>query len=321
MLIGILGKKYHGKDTAADYIVKHYQFTKMAFATPLKNICKELFDFNEQQLYGDQKEEFDPYWQVTPRVTFQYIGTDLLREQMYKILPQVGNHIWVKSLENKLNKLPPHLDIVVSDVRFDNEAAMIKSRGGIIIKLKRKIESKDNHSSESHIDDIPYDYLIDNNSTFEYLYSCIDKILQPMILTKQIDNLYKLDMSFKKLHHVPSLIFNLTHLRHLHLHNNKISNIPKEIGNMVNLQSLHIYYNELTAIPKEIGKLTQLKVLNLSLNSINVVPEELCKLTNLHTLNLSYNKIKYLPYDMILLTKLKSYDYSHNPVVTDCTNT
>ena len=56
MIIGILGQKRNGKDTCADYLVEHYNFTKVSFADPIKQILKIMFDFNDEQLYGDKKE-------------------------------------------------------------------------------------------------------------------------------------------------------------------------------------------------------------------------------------------------------------------------
>ena len=41
MLIGITGKKFNGKDTVADYIVKEYGGNKVSLATPVKEICRK----------------------------------------------------------------------------------------------------------------------------------------------------------------------------------------------------------------------------------------------------------------------------------------
>ena len=62
MIIGLCGKKRVGKDTFADYLVDNYNFDKYAFANPLKEACRIMFCFNDEQLYGDQKEDFDSNW-------------------------------------------------------------------------------------------------------------------------------------------------------------------------------------------------------------------------------------------------------------------
>jgi hypothetical protein len=52
MIIGICGQAGSGKDTAADFFVKHAGFVKVAFADPMKRICQDVFDFTDEQLWG-----------------------------------------------------------------------------------------------------------------------------------------------------------------------------------------------------------------------------------------------------------------------------
>jgi hypothetical protein len=51
-IIGILGEAGSGKDTAAEILVRDHGFVKVALADPLKRICKEVFDFTDDQLWG-----------------------------------------------------------------------------------------------------------------------------------------------------------------------------------------------------------------------------------------------------------------------------
>ena len=76
-VIGIAGRKYNGKDTIGDYLVKNYGYKKIAYADPIKEICKEMFGFNNEQLYGSLKESNDGFWNVSPRKLMQFIGTEL----------------------------------------------------------------------------------------------------------------------------------------------------------------------------------------------------------------------------------------------------
>lgn len=54
MIIGITGQPPagSGKDTVADFLVEEYGFAKVAMADPMKRICKEVFDFSDEQLWG-----------------------------------------------------------------------------------------------------------------------------------------------------------------------------------------------------------------------------------------------------------------------------
>jgi hypothetical protein len=182
MIIGILGKKRNGKDTIADYLVKNYGFIKMAFADPIKEASRILFDFNDDQLYGDLKETIDPNWKVSPRTVLQYIGTEVFRKDIVKIMPHIGENFWTTCVQTKylnLLKKNPNIKIVVSDVRFQNEVDMILSLGGSVYKVERpSINTIDTHESEKQVDTIKnYTALIINGDTLDTLYRLVDSIV------------------------------------------------------------------------------------------------------------------------------------------------
>lgn len=179
VLIGLMGKKYSGKDTASDIIVSNYNFKKISFAEPLKKICMELFNFSQEQM-ETKKETIDERWNTTPRTVLQYIGTEVFRKDINKIIPHIENNFWVKSLE--YNYIGKYDNLVISDVRFQNEVDMIHKYGGIVIKLTRDNNNIDNHESESNIDYIiNYDYVVNNNSTLNDLTNSIMDILKNII--------------------------------------------------------------------------------------------------------------------------------------------
>jgi hypothetical protein len=51
-VVGLCGVAGSGKDTVADFLVKNHGFVKVAFADPLKRICKDVFNFTDEQLWG-----------------------------------------------------------------------------------------------------------------------------------------------------------------------------------------------------------------------------------------------------------------------------
>lgn len=176
MIIGILGKKRNGKDTCADYLVDKYNFEKIAIATPLKEIIKIMFDYDDDVLNTDLKEVVDEKWNVTPRKLLQYIGTDLIRKDLGKYINKSTNNIWIDLCITKINK--SNKNFVISDVRCQNEVDAIRNNGGIVIKIIRDTNLDDNHVSEIGVDNIDnYDYLIDNNFSYQQLYNNLDKIM------------------------------------------------------------------------------------------------------------------------------------------------
>ena len=178
MIIGILGNKNHGKDTISDYISNKYDFKKEAFAGPLKDICKILFGFNNNQLYGDSKDKVDKHWGFTPRDILQFVGTELFRNKMDEMIPGIGTNFWLKCMRRKCLQQ----NIVISDVRFQNEVDFIHELNGIIIKVQRdEIKTNDNHISEQEVEHISnYDFLIKNNSDKSILYSKVDEVIKQL---------------------------------------------------------------------------------------------------------------------------------------------
>ncbi len=175
-IIGFTGRKFNGKDTAAKQLIND-GYTPMSFAEPIKQVAKLLFGFSENQVNGNQKEEIDARWNTSPREVLQFIGTELFREQITRLLPDIGSEFWVKSLENRI---PKDTDIVITDVRFPNEVDMIHRLGGKIIRVKRNIQVNDSgtHISEKHIDKLVVDYDIENNGTIEQLHEKVNDIVR-----------------------------------------------------------------------------------------------------------------------------------------------
>lgn len=177
MLYGLTGIKRSGKDTSADYICEKYNFSKLSLADPLKEACRSLFNFTDDQLYGNSKDIVDDFWKIAPRTAFTYLGTDIFRNDVSKVIPHIGDNFWVKSLESKIiaNK---ESNIVVADLRFQNEIDMIKSHNGIVIRVTRPNIDILEHESEINNHKLEnIDYEVENNGSIEELYNKLDIII------------------------------------------------------------------------------------------------------------------------------------------------
>jgi hypothetical protein len=174
-LIGILGKKQSGKDTVASYLVKKYEFKKRAMADPLKLALKEWFYFSDDQLNGKSKEIVDERWGCSPRKAMQFIGTELVRNNMHKLLPDDHGDFWIKNFCLFYNSTREK--IVVPDIRFPNEIEMIKNLGGKIIGVDRKFWNEDRHLSENSVNLCDADFILCNSSSIEDLHVEVDKIM------------------------------------------------------------------------------------------------------------------------------------------------
>lgn len=182
-LFGFTGRKNSGKDTSSNHLENNHEFIILAFAPILKEMCGLAFGFNKEQLYGDLKEVPDPNWfNLTPRQVLQFVGTNLFRDHMAELNENFKNDFWILCVKKNIEKIlktNPNAKIVISDVRFPNEVAMVKELGGVVIRVTRPSlnYAVDTHISETLIDDLEVDYDILNDTTLDDLYVKIDDIL------------------------------------------------------------------------------------------------------------------------------------------------
>ena len=89
-LIGIVGNAGHGKDTVADYLVNNYNFKKLSFATPLKQVCAIVFGLTDKEMNHEKETPMARWFGLTPRKIFQFVGTDLFRNKLQYLDVQIG---------------------------------------------------------------------------------------------------------------------------------------------------------------------------------------------------------------------------------------
>jgi hypothetical protein len=183
MIVGLAGFKGSGKDTVAAYLVKQHGFERKAFADPMKQSIAAMFNipFTDIDKYKNDSEimvsieactndgDTWRYSSQTFRELLQRYGTEAHRDVF-------GKDFW---LEYTLpsNGYYAGRNIVVTDVRFSNEAKRVKDFGGSIWFINRitNRSSFDPHSSETL--DFGTDVTVPNSSTIEDLYARIEEAL------------------------------------------------------------------------------------------------------------------------------------------------
>jgi len=142
-IIGLTGKAGSGKDTFASFYKDAECF---AFAAPLKEAAKILFNLEHDQLHHpDKKDDVDTRWGKSPRYILQWLGTNVLRDQF-------DDKIFLKNMKQRIDNAKGSF-IIITDVRFDNEAEFVKSLGGKIIHIERDNNKSDNNVNESNESD------------------------------------------------------------------------------------------------------------------------------------------------------------------------
>lgn len=172
-LIGITGKAHSGKDTIADHLWAEYAYTRIAFADPLKRAAQEIFGLSHEQVFDQElKEMMVEHWGMTPRQILQKLGTEAIRGTF-------GGDVWTKRWLLSYDFLKATDDVVVPDVRFDEEAALIRAQGGVIIEVRRGAGlqgAAGQHTSEKGLS-LPPNFIIENNSTLDALYAEVEMIV------------------------------------------------------------------------------------------------------------------------------------------------
>lgn len=163
MVIGLAGYKGCGKDAVASWLVKQHGFTKVAFADPLRDIMHEM-----NPIVGDFAR--NPPMRYRDAVgIYGYDEAKRLYPEMRRLMQELGatardvlgDNVWVDALDERqcgvLN------DVVITDVRYPNEAELVKELGGLMFRILRPGTGPDGHSSEAQ--DFPVDFVVLNDDS------------------------------------------------------------------------------------------------------------------------------------------------------------
>jgi len=178
LIIGIHGKIGSGKDTIAREIMKsypEYNFRRVSFGYNVKKIVSILTGIDMRTILSRKiKTYYLDDWEMTVGEMFQQIGTNALRDGFFK-------DVWILSL---FNSIKDGENIIITDVRFLNEANSIINRGGYLIKVNgdpKKVNENDsrdvNHKSETELDDFDkFDIIYENTPPIENIQVLIKKV-------------------------------------------------------------------------------------------------------------------------------------------------
>ncbi len=176
VLVGLSGAAGVGKSTAAAYLASAHGYQRMRFATPLKDALRRVLQSAmlddhtiERMIEGDLKELPHPMLLgKTPRHAMRTLGTEWARNS-------IGPDLWVNMLRAQIAAAPEGTRIVIEDVRFDNEAAMIRSFGGKVIRIEgRKAVAAGDHASEAGVSP---DMTCFNGGTLTEMHRWFDYVL------------------------------------------------------------------------------------------------------------------------------------------------
>ena len=174
-IIGLAGRARTGKSTVCMHLVDKHSFGDYAFAEPVKRGLMAMFGLPEDLVFGEDKETVIPWIGRSLRELTQTLGTEWGREM-------VAPDIWVRCAARWLESVPRYWPgVVFSDVRYEEEAALVRDRGGVIWHVRRDDAPQVRaHSSEAGIEVREGDVVLPNNGSLEELYARIDDLLRGM---------------------------------------------------------------------------------------------------------------------------------------------
>lgn len=172
--IGLHGKAHAGKDTVASILKTEHDFIGMAFATPIKDALIAMLRVDPLTFHDPARKDIEIDWLgQSPRKLMQTLGTEWGRHL-------VSEDLWVRHAGRRLKYHAMITGkVVVTDVRYENEAAWVRENGGVVWHVERDTPASVRpHSSEAGIAIQPgVDSLIDNNLSVEHLRGRIHQAL------------------------------------------------------------------------------------------------------------------------------------------------
>jgi hypothetical protein len=127
MIIGLSGPARAGKDTVGALLSERLNgHVCYALAAPIKTTVNALYGWNEKHSDGELKEVIDDRLGFSPRQAYQKFGTEYGRA--------LNADHWLRLADIKYNENDNNL--IITDIRFDNEAQFIIDRGGVVIKIE-----------------------------------------------------------------------------------------------------------------------------------------------------------------------------------------
>jgi len=197
-LVGIAGKKRHGKDTFGTLL--HEELNKLGHRVVHRHLAEALKEeaakFIAPAVKGIQ-------WQGIYK---EMIGNDDRRKEFWRPLMQFwgdlarqqdGRDKWVKALDKSMKKELGgrgfHVFATVNDCRYSEEIDWIKAEGGMVIRVIRPGASvSDEHQTETALDNYNgFNFVVVNDGTIEDMRAQASNIAAAIVATKMVNDAKK----------------------------------------------------------------------------------------------------------------------------------
>lgn len=183
VIIGLTGHAQSGKDTAARGLIESRGFTRLAFADLLKKTAYDIDPYVQKDdgsfvrlsvLVDEVGMERAKLENEDVRRLLQRLGTEGGRNNL-------GGNVWVDPVMRAAMASPT--PVAVTDVRFPNEVAAVKSAGGLVVRVSRPgVGPVNAHVSDAGIDSLEVDLELVNDGTIADLHAKITAVADRLLL-------------------------------------------------------------------------------------------------------------------------------------------
>lgn len=167
-LLGLCGAAGAGKSTVASVLEHVFSVEQVALADPIVNMVHSLLNdagvpgcwITERVLKEQPSSIGYSYRQLA-----QTLGTDWGRNML-------DPGLWMRVAQHRIAQAAAHeRHVVVSDIRFPDEAEWLQRMGGVLVRVQRQGGMADVrlHESEMHAATLPAEYVLHNQGTLEDL--------------------------------------------------------------------------------------------------------------------------------------------------------
>ncbi|NIJ81176.1 hypothetical protein FHT10_002333 [Xanthomonas arboricola] len=173
-IVGISGKAGSGKDTLAGFLVEHQGFVRIALAEPLRRFVSDITGLSMEDLTAGPLKEAPLDWLggTSPRRLMQTIGTEWGRDM-------IDESLWLKVAARRVEEARAFgaAGVVIPDVRFENEAMLVRELGGSVVVVDRPgVASVADHTSERPLPSGLVDHTVVNSGTLAQLRAAAQEL-------------------------------------------------------------------------------------------------------------------------------------------------
>lgn len=195
-IVGLGHQKFVGKDTAALGLIEQLGFVRCALAdagkkemcVKLRKTLKEIVRlYSKHHLWPHERDVWfddEAYWDDRLRrllwIDKPIIVVRLMQEYMTEIMRTIDPYYWVNKLAKEILDRK-YEKVVITDLRFKNEANWIHLSGGLCLKITKKDISQEasDHLSEQELADWKYwDAVCPNDGTVAQLHEMVCSLVK-----------------------------------------------------------------------------------------------------------------------------------------------